>query len=338
MNPSRPQADPPPPTDPTVVFTTHSDVEASVVRALLDSHDIRAVIASDVTHAVLPLTVDGRGKVRVVVASSDADEARRVIEESRDAAGQRFAASSVEYEALERAIEYRFRDRGVLEHALTHRSRAHEDLTGGEADNESLEFLGDAVLGFIIADMLFRELPESDEGEKSKLKASLVSTSSLAGLSSALQLGDYLLLGRGEAMSGGRSKQALLADVYEALIAAIYVDGGVEAARAFVLRQFDGFVRALRAGHRPSALARDDKSALQEWVQSRDLPLPEYHVTRESGPDHRKVFHVEVIVEGSAIAQAEGRSKKEAEQRAAAQAIERLMNAGTNDSRKTTSD
>lgn len=326
MNPSRPQADPPSPTDLTVVFTTYSDAEASIVRALLDSHDIRAVIASDVTHAVLPLTVDGRGKVRVAVVSSDADTARRVIEESRDAAGL-CAASPAEHEVLERVIEYRFRDRGVLEHALTHRSRAHEDVTGGVADNESLEFLGDAVLGFIIADMLCRELPESDEGEKSKLKASLVSTSALARLSGALQLGDYLLLGRGEEMSGGRSKQALLADAFEALIAAIYVDGGVEPARAFVLRQFDGLIRALRAGDQPSALARDDKSALQEWAQSRDLPLPEYRITRESGPDHRKVFHVEVIVQGHAMAQAEGRSKKEAEQGAAAQALERLTKA-----------
>ena len=248
MNPSRPRADPPPPTDLTVIFTTHSDVEASIVRALLHSHDIRAVIASDVTHAALPLTVDGRGKVRVAVVSSDADKARQVIEESRDAASGRFAASPVECDVLERAIEYRFRDRGVLEHALTHRSRSHEDLTGGVADNESLEFLGDAVLGFIIADMLCRECPESNEGEKSKLKASLVSTSSLARLSGALQLGDYLLLGRGEEMSGGRSKPALLADAYEALIAAIYVDGGVEAARAFVLRQFDGLIRALPCG------------------------------------------------------------------------------------------
>ena len=125
-----------------------------------------------------------------------------------------------EFEELQRSIAYRFRDIGLLEHAMTHTSRANEDLSGGVLDNESLEFLGDAVLGFVIADVLFREFPEFDEGEKSKAKAALVSTATLARQAERLSLGDHLLLGRGEEKTGGRRKQALLADGYEALIAA----------------------------------------------------------------------------------------------------------------------
>ena len=155
-----------------------------------------------------------------------------------------------EFETLQRAIGYRFRDRGLLEHAMTHTSRANEDVSGGVVDNESLEFLGDAVLGFVIADLLFREFPAFDEGQKSKIKASLVSTATLARQAERLALGDHLLLGRGEEKTGGRRKQALLADGYEALIAAIYLDGGIEQARAFIAREFDAAHR-----RRPPAAA-----------------------------------------------------------------------------------
>src|SRR5207244_200323 len=147
-----------------------------------------------------------------------------------------------EFEALERVTAYRFRDRGLLEHAMTHTSRANEDVSGGVVDNESLEFLGDAVLGFVIADLLFREFPEFDEGEKSKTKAALVSTTTLARQAERLDLGEHLLLGRGEEKTGGRRKQALLADGYEALIAAIYLDGGIDAARAFLVQEFGPLV------------------------------------------------------------------------------------------------
>ena len=143
-----------------------------------------------------------------------------------------------EFEPLERRIGYRFRDRGLLEHALTHRSRVHEDASGGVFDNESMEFLGDSVLGFVIADMLFRQFPQHNEGQKSKLKASIVSATSLARLGEKIGLGEFLILGRGEEKTGGRRKLALIADCYEALIAAIYLDGGIEPARAFIERQF----------------------------------------------------------------------------------------------------
>ena len=166
-----------------------------------------------------------------------------------------------EFEALQQAIGYRFRDRGLLEHAMTHTSRANEDVSGGVRDNESLEFLGDAVLGFVIADLLFHEFPDRDEGQKSKIKAALVSTATLARQAERLSLGDHLLLGRGEEKTGGRRKQALLADGYEALIAAIYLDGGIEHARAFVAREFAALVADARGA---GAAGQDYKSALQE--------------------------------------------------------------------------
>src|SRR5207244_9948121 len=156
---------------------------------------------------------------------------------------------------------------------MTHTSKANEDVSGGVRDNESMEFLGDAVLGFVIADVLFREFPEFDEGEKSKTKATLVSTPALARQAERLQLGEHLLLGRGEEKTGGRRKQALLADGYEALIAAIYLDGGIEQVRAFIAREFAPLVAEIRAR---GLTGQDHKSALQEYLQSNDEPLPEY--------------------------------------------------------------
>jgi ribonuclease-3 len=226
-----------------------------------------------------------------------------------------------EFEGLERAVDYRFRDRGLLEHALTHTSRANEDVSGGVIDNESLEFLGDAVLGFVVADMLFQRFPQYTEGQKSKMKAALVSTASLAQLAEGLNLGAHLLLGRGEEKTGGRRKQALLADGFEALIAAIYLDGGIEQARAFIVRSVEDLVDEIED---PDFVARDFKSALQERLQAEGLSLPDYRVSGESGPDHHKVFHVELRVQGSVMSQASGRTKKEAEQQAAKLALEEL--------------
>ena len=177
------------------------------------------------------------------------------------------------------------------------------------------------MLGFVIADVLFREFPQFDEGQKSKMKASLVSTTTLARQAERLDLGEHLLLGRGEEKTGGRRKQALLADGYEALIAAIYLDGGIEPARAFIVREFADPIDDVRS---PEFWGRDYKSALQELVQARDLPLPEYRVAAESGPDHRKLFQVEVRVRGELLGEARGASKKDAEQEAARQALARL--------------
>ncbi len=191
-------------------------------------------------HSVFPLTVNELGEVRISVRAEDADEARRIIESHRTELPRpaRWCGCATSSTTLQQAIDYRFRDRGLLEHAMTHTSRANEDVSGGVIDNESLEFLGDAVLGFVVADMLFHEFPEFNEGQKSKIKAALVSTTTLARQAERLALGDHLLLGRGEEKTGGRRKQALLADGYEALIAAIYLDGGIEQARAFIAREF----------------------------------------------------------------------------------------------------
>jgi len=305
-----------------VIFRTQSDVEASIVRGLLEANGVPSVITSDVPHNIFPLTVNGLGEVRISVREEDADEARRIIDGHRtELSSGQLVRLRDEFETLQAAIAYRFRDRGLLEHAMTHTSRANEDVSGGVADNESLEFLGDAVLGFIVADLLFREFPDCDEGEKSKMKAMLVSTATLARVAERLGLGDHLLLGRGEEKTGGRRKQALLADGCEALIAAMYLDGGIEQSRAFIVRELGGFIDDLR---RDGVSAQDYKSTLQELVQGRNRPLPEYRVVGAAGPDHQKLFDVEVLVAGEPLARATGPSKKEAEQEAARLALSRL--------------
>jgi ribonuclease III len=309
-----------------VIFRAHSDIEASVVRGLLEAHGVPSVVASDVPHSVFPLTVSALGEVRISVNERDAEAAQRLIESHRiELPGGQVVRLRDEFRGLQQAIGYRFKDIGLLEHAMTHTSRANEDVSGGVRDNESMEFLGDAVLGFVIADHLFREFPEFDEGHKSKTKAALVSTPALARQAERLSLGSHLLLGRGEEKTGGRRKQALLADGYEALIAAIYLDGGVEHVRAFITREFASLFEDIR---RHGLTGQDHKSSLQEYLQSHDGPLPEYRLAGTLGPDHRKLFEVEVVVRGEPIASAIGPSKKEAEQEAARLALEKLR---TND-------
>jgi ribonuclease-3 len=311
-----------------VIFTTPSDVEASVVRGLLETHGIDAVLLSSNSRTAFPLALNtGAWEKRVAVAEEVAEDATRIIDSHRDEVkGGQVVPFGSELEPLERLIGYRFRDRGLLEHALTHRSRVHEDASGGVFDNESMEFLGDSVLGFVIADMLFREFPQHNEGQKSKLKASLVSAVSLARLGEAIQLGDFLILGRGEEKTGGRRKHAIIADCYEALIAGIYLDGGIEPAAAFIRRQFADLIEEARRTGAAAAFTDDWKSALQEWLQSNGRGLPAYRLVGTTGPDHRKVFVVEVLVGGEGVAQAEGRSKKEAAQAAAKVALDSLVN------------
>ena len=306
---------------PVTVFTTTSDIEASVVTALLDSHGIASFRISGNPQAIWPMTVNSMGQIRIAVPKSAADEARRIIESHREDVGTKVVRLRDEFDGLQRRINYRFRDRGLLEHALTHKSRAAEDASGGVADNESLEFLGDAVLGLVVADLLFRQFPEYDEGQKSKVKASVVSTASLARHAEQMGLGEHLLLGRGEEKTGGRFKQALLADAYEALIAAIYLDGGFDAATVFLQRELQ---EAIDLGSSQTIVGQDYKSALQERLQALGRPLPEYRLAGQAGPDHRKVFSVEVVVNGDVLGAASGKAKKEAEQEAARLALERL--------------
>ena len=306
---------------PVVIFTTSSDIEASIVTALLDSQGIDCFRVSGNPQAIWPMTVNALGDIRIAVAESDSDAARRIIESHREEVGTRVVRLRDEFDELQLRIGYRFRDRGMLEHALTHKSRAAEDASGGVADNESLEFLGDAVLGLVVADALFRQYPQYNEGQKSKIKASVVSTQALARRAEQIQLGDHLLLGRGEEKTGGRFKQALLADGYEALIAALYLDGGLPAAAGFLEREL---TEAIESGAGEPVVGQDYKSALQERLQALGRPLPEYRVAAESGPDHRKEFTIAVVVAGDLLGAASGKTKKEAEQEAARLALERL--------------
>ena len=306
----------------TVILRTPSPIEAEVIKGLLETHGITALVTSDLSRTAFPFSLN---ELRVTVNEEDAERARAIIDSHRDEVGPgRVVPFGTEFEPLERIIGYRFRDRGMLEHALTHRSRVHEDASGGVIDNESLEFLGDSVLGFVIADLLFRQFPQHNEGQKSKLKASLVSATSLGRLGEKIGLGEYLILGRGEEKTGGRQKLALISDGYEALIAAIYLDGGIEPAQTFIQRQFEQLIEEARRTGAHAKFTEDYKSALQEWLQSHDRGLPVYRLAAEEGPAHRRRFEVEVLINGAPVARAEGKSKKEAAQAAAKEALEVL--------------
>jgi len=238
--------------------------------------------------------------------------------------------------ALEAGIGHVFRDRELLERALTHKSRVHEQPgeTPAAGDNEQLEFLGDAILGFVVSACLVRRFASAPEGRLSKLKAHLVSATRLHEVAQALALGDFLFLGRGEEMSGGRAKKALLSDALEALIAAIYLDGGLDSARAFIETHVvgafaapEGSVEGSAAGSVDGAMA-DYKSALQEMAQALKLPPPRYYIVGEQGPEHSKTFTVEVRVGKEWVGQAQGLSKKAAGQKAAESILQQLIEWG----------
>jgi ribonuclease-3 len=306
------------------VFRSHSSIEVEVVRGLLTAHGIDSVLSSAVAPSVFPIPF-GHAEFRVSVGASVAARASDVIAGHLDvAAAAEIRRLSDTLGPLEEAIGYTFRDLGLLEHALTHRSRAHEDASGGVIDNESLEFLGDAVLGFVVADMLFSRFPTHSEGYKSKVKAGVVSAASLARLAEEIDLGRFLLLGRGEEKTGGRRKQAILADSFEAVISAVYLDGGIEAARDFIVSRLEPLITL--AGTRVAdAIFTDDwKSAVQEWLQAEGRGLPVYRLAAAEGPDHRKRFSVELLVGGELISTGEGSSKKDAEQIAAKLALSKL--------------
>lgn len=218
---------------------------------------------------------------------------------------------------LEERLGHRFKRRELLELALTHRSFANEHELPG--NYERLEFLGDAVLGVMTAEWLFERHPELPEGELSKRKSTLVSERSLAVHAASLGLGEALRLGVGEERSGGRVKPSLLADVLEAVLGAIWLDGGYEAARACARRVLEGTVRA--SG---SVQDLDAKTRLQEIVQGRGWERPAYRVVAEEGPDHSKRFEVECLLRGEVVGRGEGKSKKAAEQNAAATALETI--------------
>lgn len=225
-------------------------------------------------------------------------------------------------EHLEARLRYKFRDPALLAQALTHRShRVPNGQPVTPLDNERLEFLGDAIVGFVVSDALYTLFPALSEGKLSRIKANLVNGRSLRQVAERLELGRYLRLGPGEEKTGGRHKQAILANAVEALLAALYRDGGLEPARQFV-EEF--LLRELR-GSSVEPLARADyKSALQEYLQGRRLPAARYKMVDTRGPEHRKTFTVELWVGERCLARGEGASKKAAEQQAAHQALERL--------------
>jgi ribonuclease-3 len=222
---------------------------------------------------------------------------------------------------LQERIGYTFRDASLLERALTHRSFSNEQRDLRAPNNERLEFLGDTVLGFVVGDLIYRAFPNLQEGALSKIKAHLVSATTLAGKARDLALGRFLRMGAGEARSGGSEKLSLLADAFEAVVAAVYLDGGLAAAETFVRRIFTPDVAGIDVG---DLSFHDYKTALQETAQSLGLPLPDYRVVDEYGPDHEKCFVVEVYWDGDPFAYGKGSSKREAQRKAAKEALKKL--------------
>jgi len=223
----------------------------------------------------------------------------------------------------QQAIGYTFRTPALLEEALTHTSYVNEFKEPGSRDNERLEFLGDAVLALIISDQVAAACPGSTEGALSKLRSHLVSEATLARAARRLGLGRLLRLGRGEERTQGRDKDSILANTLEAVLAAVYQDGGLDAAKTFALNVIGPELR--EATSREGApLSGDYKTQLQEWCQQRHGDVPQYMTARESGPDHQKTFEVEVAVQGRVLGRGTGRSKKEAEQAAAQVALEQV--------------
>jgi ribonuclease-3 len=232
---------------------------------------------------------------------------------------------SAHLETLEELLGHRFKNRELLERSLTHKSRVYEKNAEDPAtDNEQFEFLGDAILGFLVSEALVALHPAFPEGRLSKLKAHLVSASHLHQVALGLHLGHHLLLGRGEEMSGGREKKALLANAVEALIAALYLDAGVEPVRSFVVQHIVGEAHLPEEG----AQLTDYKSALQEMAQALKLPQPRYSIVEERGPEHAKTFLVEVRLGRDWVSRAEGLSKKSAGQKAAQQILRQLADWG----------
>jgi ribonuclease III len=218
-------------------------------------------------------------------------------------------------------LGYRFRSLDLLERALTHKSFSNETRDARSPNNERLEFLGDAVLGFAIGEMIYRSFPNLQEGALSKIKAHLVSANMLAVKGRLLEIGRFLRMGAGEARSGGAEKLSLLADAFEAVVAAIYLDGGLTATEEFVRRMFAAEVTGIDIG---DLSFHDYKTTLQETAQGLGLPLPEYRVVEESGPDHEKAFVVELLWDGDAFAYGRGPSKREAQRKAAKDALKKL--------------
>ena len=238
--------------------------------------------------------------------------------------GEKSGLEMKSVDELERDLDYRFQEPELLLRALTHTSYAYEQGMGAQDSNERLEFLGDAILGFLISDFLCRAQPNLNEGHLSKLKGFLVSAANLVGYAEQVRLGEYLRLGKGEEKTGGRRKQALLVDAFEAVIAAVYLDGGIEGTREVVLAFFRRQIAEITESAEPVS---DFKSTLQETLQAGGQDVARYRLADETGPDHQKLFTVEVVIGGEVAARGRGLTKKAAEQAAAMSALEHLSTA-----------
>jgi len=222
---------------------------------------------------------------------------------------------------LQERLGYRFKNPDLLRDALTHKSFLNENRQLNIRDNERMEFLGDAVLDLVVTDLLYKKYPEMREGDLSKKRSSIVRESALSSIAADLGLGPNILLGRGEMQSGGDKKSSLLADVFEAVVAAIYLDGEIDAARRFI----DGIFMPLLD---IASKVEDYKSQFQELCQKDNMASPTYKVINSSGPDHDKIFDVELEIEGKAVSRGRGKSIKEAERQAAKEALREIYRIG----------
>lgn len=230
------------------------------------------------------------------------------------------ASSSKNIQKLENALGASFRNRDLLNEALTHKSFHHETKEKDSSYNERLEFLGDSVLGLVISEHLFKMIPQLSEARMSKIKSEIVKESSLYEIAVDLSVGQCLRLGKGEELSGGRKKRSVLADAVEALIGSLFLDAGFEAARATILRLFEQKISSAASKNEGT----DHKSELQELSQELFGTLPVYRITAQQGEEHEKIFTSEVLINGEIFGSGEGRSKKESEKSAAAIALDRL--------------
>jgi len=230
----------------------------------------------------------------------------------------------IDFLQFEQSLGHTFQNHGLLEQALTHPSFLHENGETNGGDYQRLEFLGDAILGMLLAEMLFHHYPEWDEGALSQFRSRLAGQDVLADRARSLGLGAYIRLGRGEELSSGRDKDSILADVLESLIAALYLDAGLAAARVLIIKLFEGLVAAPQT----LALGRDFKSELQEFLSSTGHSLPEYRLIGESGPPHDRQYSFQILVDGHIVSKGQGKSKKIAQQAAAAEALEKIKPVG----------
>lgn len=225
-----------------------------------------------------------------------------------------------ELNLLEERIQVVFKDKKYLRKSMTHKSYANENRHEHVKDNERLEFLGDAILDLIISEQIFREHPDYPEGELAKMRAVVVSAPTLARIAKRIELGRYLLLGKGEEMTGGRERDSILSDAFEALVGAIYLDQGLEVTRKFIMTYLRDEIATVERGEH----MQDYKTLLQEVIQKKSNTRPLYRVIDEVGPDHNKQFTVQVEYKSRVIGVGTGQSKKEAQQRAAADAISKF--------------